>query len=541
MTRLLRPLVSPETYRALLYYVVSLGLGVVAFALLIAGWVTTLVLCITPLVVPLLIGLRAAVGQLARAEASVARDLLGTDTRPPTSTPGEGFWARGFNVLKDGAFWRQQAHLLLAWPIALIPLSLLSVAFQMITVPVWYRWGDSDGVFGLTNVDTFVETLPLLGIGLGLVVMTAYVVGPLTRLSRRLVTGLLAGEGDGVVRSPAHTRARRIRLLLIHTELTFAVSFVLVAIWALTTRDYFWPVWPLLSLGLVLGIHAWVVAVLLNADIPRIAAGSRWLAIEVGVAVLLSAFFIGIWAASTGGYFWPIWPIIGFVPFLIGHAGFILFWREHGRLDRIETLETSRAGAVDVQETELRRIERDLHDGAQARLVAVGMSLGMAEQKLETDPEAVRELLAEARRGAGEALDELRDLARGIHPPILTDRGLEAAVAALTARSPVPVALSVDVSGRPPAAVETAAYFTVSESLANVIKHADAHRVEIRIEQADGLLVAEVVDDGEGGADTSGRGLTGLRQRVEALDGRLRVTSPKGGPTTVRAELPCAS
>jgi signal transduction histidine kinase len=541
MTRLLRPLVSPETYRALLYYVVSLGLGVVAFTLLIAGWVATLVFAITPLAVPLLIGLRAAVGQLARAEASVARDLLGTDTRPPTSTPGEGFWSRGFNVLKDGAFWRQQAHLLLAWPIALIPLALLSVAFQMITLPVWYRWADSGDVFGFSNIDTFAETLPLLGIGLGVLVVVAYVVGPLARLSRRLVSGLLAGQGEGVVRSPAETRARRIRLLLIHTELTFAVSFVLVAIWALTTRDYFWPVWPLLSLGLVLGIHAWVVAVNVNTDIPRIAAGSRWLAVEVGVAGLISAFFVGVWAASTHGYFWPIWPIVGFTAFLIGHAGFLLFWREHGRLHRIETLETSRAGAVDVQETELRRIERDLHDGAQARLVAVGISLGMAEQKLETEPEAVRELLAEARRGAGEALDELRDLARGIHPPILTDRGLEAAVAALTARSPVPVALSVDVSGRPPAAVETAAYFTVSEALANVIKHAEARRVEIRIEKADGLLVAEVVDDGEGGADTSGRGLTGLRQRVEALDGRLRVTSPAGGPTTVRAELPCAS
>jgi signal transduction histidine kinase len=173
--------------------------------------------------------------------------------------------------------------------------------------------------------------------------------------------------------------------------------------------------------------------------------------------------------------------------------------------------------------------------------VALGMSLGRAEQALQTDPDAVRELLAEARHGAGEALEELRDLARGIHPPILTDRGLEAAVAALAARSPVPVTLSVDVRERPAAAVETAAYFTVSEALANAIKHARAGRVDIRIQAANGVLVAEIVDDGGGGADPSGRGLTGLRQRAEALDGSLHVTSPDGGPTTVRAELPCES
>ena len=196
---------------------------------------------------------------------------------------------------------------------------------------------------------------------------------------------------------------------------------------------------------------------------------------------------------------------------------------------------------MDAQEAELRRIERDLHDGAQARLVALGMNLGMAEQKLETDPEAVRELLAEARRGAGEALEELRDLARGIHPPILTDRGLEAALAALTVRSPLPVSVSVDVPERLPAAVEKAAYFVVAEALANVSKHAEASRMQVQISSADGVLVAEVVDDGRGGADPSGNGLTGLRRRVEALAGSLRVTSPAGGPTIVRAELPCGS
>jgi signal transduction histidine kinase len=194
---------------------------------------------------------------------------------------------------------------------------------------------------------------------------------------------------------------------------------------------------------------------------------------------------------------------------------------------------------VNVQESELRRIERDLHDGAQARLVALGMSIGMAEEKLRTDPEAARLLLAEARSDARDALEELRDLARGIRPPILTDRGLGAAIEALGARSPVPVTVSVDVSERPPDAVETAAYFVVAEALANAIKHASATRIDVTVTHSDGKLAAVVRDDGEGGADLDGSGLTGLEQRVRALDGELRVDSPAGGPTTVRAELPC--
>jgi signal transduction histidine kinase len=169
------------------------------------------------------------------------------------------------------------------------------------------------------------------------------------------------------------------------------------------------------------------------------------------------------------------------------------------------------------------------------------MSLGMAEQKLESDPEAVRELLAEARHGATEALEELRDLARGIHPPILTDRGLEAAIAALVSRSPIPVRLEVDVPTRPSAPIETAAYFTVSEALANAIKHSQASAVEIKIREAHDVLVTEISDDGRGGADPDGGGLKGLRQRIEALDGTMRVTSPDGGPTTVRAVMPCGS
>ena len=208
MNRLLRPFASPETYRALVFYLATLITGVLGFVLLAAGWPITLALAITPLVVPLLIGLRLGVGLLARAEANVARGLLGTTVDPPYATEGVGFWSRGFSVLKDPAFWRQQAHLLLSWPIALIPLSALSLALQLITLPIWYRWVDSADVFGRSNVDTFAETLPFLAAGLALLVVLVHLLGPLTVLSRWLASRLLAGDATAVARSPAELRAR---------------------------------------------------------------------------------------------------------------------------------------------------------------------------------------------------------------------------------------------------------------------------------------------------------------------------------------------
>jgi signal transduction histidine kinase len=194
---------------------------------------------------------------------------------------------------------------------------------------------------------------------------------------------------------------------------------------------------------------------------------------------------------------------------------------------------------VDQQEAELRRIERDLHDGAQARLVALGMSIGMAEQKMKDDPDGARELLEEARAGAGQALKELRDLARGIHPPVLADRGLEAAVTALADASPLRVTVHAGIGSRPAAPVESAAYFVVAETLANAGKHSRARRVDIRMARDEDMLTVEVADDGVGGADPTGGGLSGLRRRIEALDGTLRVASPPGGPTLIRAEMPC--
>jgi signal transduction histidine kinase len=208
---------------------------------------------------------------------------------------------------------------------------------------------------------------------------------------------------------------------------------------------------------------------------------------------------------------------------------------------RVERLTETRAGAVDAAAAELHRIERDLHDGAQARLVALALDLGMAEERFDRDPDGARALVGEAREEARRALAELRDLARGIRPSLLAERGLGPAIEALAARSPIPAHATVDVPHRPPAPVENAAWFVVSEALANAGKHSGAVHATVRVAQRDGALHVEVADDGRGGADPYGAGLRGLAQRVRALDGDLEITSPPGGPTVVRAELPCAS
>jgi signal transduction histidine kinase len=208
---------------------------------------------------------------------------------------------------------------------------------------------------------------------------------------------------------------------------------------------------------------------------------------------------------------------------------------------RVVALSATRAAALDGQQRELRRIERDLHDGAQARLVALSVDLGLAEETFEADPVQARRLLATARDEADRTLADLRELVRGIGPPILADRGLGAALDAVTARSPIPVSLTVELTDRLPPATELAAYFVICECLANAAKHSRARQMTVTVRRAGRNCRLIVTDDGVGGADPSGSGLTGLADRVAALDGVFTVDSPAGGPTTVRAELPCAS
>ncbi|MEV7309018.1 sensor histidine kinase [Streptomyces microflavus] len=208
---------------------------------------------------------------------------------------------------------------------------------------------------------------------------------------------------------------------------------------------------------------------------------------------------------------------------------------------RVDRLTETRHEAVDTAASELRRIERDLHDGAQARLVAMGMNLGTIEALIEKDPAQAKKMLAMARESSAEALTELRDLVRGIHPPVLAERGLGDAVRALALRLPVATEVTVELPGRAEASVESAAYFAVSEALTNAVKHAGGDRIWVDLHHGGGMLRISVTDNGGGGARIgSGSGLSGIERRLGTFDGVLAVSSPAGGPTMVTMELPCA-
>ncbi|MET9172652.1 histidine kinase [Streptomyces misionensis] len=208
---------------------------------------------------------------------------------------------------------------------------------------------------------------------------------------------------------------------------------------------------------------------------------------------------------------------------------------------RVAEVSESRAGVVDAADAERRRIERDLHDGAQQRLVSMAVNLGLAKATLPDLPEHARKVIDEAHREAKEAIEELNNLVRGLHPAVLDDRGLDAALSGIAERAPLPVRVEVDLPQRPSPAVEAVAYFVVSEALANVVKHAHAAQAEVSVERIGDTILICVSDDGVGGADSAaGSGLAGLAKRVASIDGILSVNSPVGGPTLVSVELPCA-
>ncbi|KRC53672.1 hypothetical protein ASE19_13255 [Nocardioides sp. Root79] len=262
-------------------------------------------------------------------------------------------------------------------------------------------------------------------------------------------------------------------------------------------------------------------------------------AMSVGFVVSLLAVVL-----LLGVVTWPVWWY-GVGPLMRARACVDRALLTVGRTEhlerRVQALTESRAVVVDHSAAELRRIERDLHDGPQARLAAVSLHLGLADDLFESDPDAARRLINEARSTSSAALGELRDVVRGVHPPVLADRGLTGAVSALALDMALPVELALDVPDRLPAPVESAVYFTVAECLANAGKHAGADQTWISLRHADGVLRGEVGDDGRGGADPStGSGLQGIAARLAAFDGILSVSSPAGGPTVVRWEVPCA-
>jgi signal transduction histidine kinase len=334
---------------------------------------------------------------------------------------------------------------------------------------------------------------------------------------RRLPQGSLLARARTRVRDPAVWRDLAFLLLLLPTG---AVEFALViGAFALPLVTLVLPMWLFVAFpeGIPLGQGV-------RIDTP------------------LEALIIAIVTL-------PVSALVGYL-LVIGmseaHAalGRTLLWPgKRARLaQRVEELTESRSRAVEAAIAERRRIERDLHDGAQQRLISLAMGLGMAKEKMVTDPETARELVEEAHGEVKRTLAEIRNLVRGIYPAVLSDRGLDAAISALAVRYPVPVEVDVELDGRPPEVAETTAYFVVAETLANVAKHSGASEAQVFVRREykpQDRLVVEVVDDGKGGADSdAGTGLVGLADRIASLDGRLFVDSPAGGPTRVRAELP---
>lgn len=301
----------------------------------------------------------------------------------------------------------------------------------------------------------------------------------------------------------------------------------------------FWPAWVWLGLLTTVALTSWVERVR--------AGGTSALGLHaelLGIAVLHC---LAVWLlAGAGAPFWPAWVLLGALASGGGHATLRARGlrpdgdREIALTARVSRLEQTRRGALDVQAAELRRIERDLHDGAQARLVALTMRLGRAEARLDDDPDTAA-LIRAAREDAYAAISELRDLARGIAPPVLADRGLVAAIEALGERAPLAVTVDGVLRRRPPPVVETAAYFVASEALTNVAKHAPHATARVEVGERGGELLLVVADDGPGGAVETGSGLTGLRQRVAALDGSLLLRSPAGEGTRLEVVLPCGS
>jgi len=255
-------------------------------------------------------------------------------------------------------------------------------------------------------------------------------------------------------------------------------------------------------------------------------AAEAWLAAPQGLLILIGGLLAAPWLLGLQQRFAKL--------FLGPTTNAALTWRVH-------QLTAIRADTVDAQATELRRIERDLHDGAQARLVSLSMCIGLAEELMHRDPHAAQLLLTEAREASSAALVELRHLVRGIHPPVLAERGLDGAVQALALVLPLPVAVDMELHGRAQTPVESAVYFAVAEVLANVIKHSGAHGASVSGRFLHGVLCVVVRDDGGGGADPRlGTGLRGIERRLAAFDGTMVLSSPRGGPTVVTLEVPCA-
>jgi signal transduction histidine kinase len=387
----------------------------------------------------------------------------------------------------------------------------------------------------------FVVLVTLLSTGLGLAITLIglpILVGTMlfwtygARFERLRVEALLGlrisnpyrklPEGPALERLRAHVRDPHVWLDLLYLFLLFpigiaefviAVTTVSVTIATLTLPLYYWMDGS--------GVASFVF---FDRHINSLPEASAVALIGIPLLLVTPYIFVGV----SRGHAWLARNLLGSN-------------REAELTARVDQLSASRSRAMDAALAELQRIERDLHDGAQQRLVKLSMDLGMAREKIKTDPAAAEALIVEAHEESKRAMAEIRDLARGILPAVLTDRGLDPAISALAGRSPVPVTVDVCLADRLPTPVETTAYFVVAEALTNVARHSQATEAHVVVKQDDGMLHIDVVDNGVGGADDSnGTGLSGLRDRLAAVDGTLTVSSPAGGPTRLHAEIPCA-
>ncbi|HEX4018470.1 MAG TPA: sensor histidine kinase [Frankiaceae bacterium] len=376
-------------------------------------------------------------------------------------------------------------------------------------------------VVGLT---VSLGTLPAFLLGLPLFIAFGFACRGLARLERhriRLFLGIeipdVPGPAKGFRGQFVHGPTwRAAGYFLLHFPLGVVTFSVVISVWG--------------AAGSLLAMPWWLHRVpSRRADLGALTVTDQrtaWLLAAAGLLVLVVAALLTYGLTSLEG---------ALARALLGPTS-----RDLER--QVDQLRDSRSRVVDSVDAERRRIERDLHDGAQQRLVAVAMNLGRARSHYDEDPAVARGLLDEAHRDAKQALAELRDLARGIHPAVLTDRGLDAALSGLAGRSPVPVTVSVAAGPRCTPTIEAIAYFVVSEALANIAKHAEASRAAVSVHRRGDRLLVEVTDDGRGGVDASrGSGIAGLRDRVAGVDGTLEVSSPAGGPTTLKAELPCGS
>jgi len=382
----------------------------------------------------------------------------------------------------------------------------------------------------VTGLAVGVGLLPVLGIGALILIATFWLLGQFARAERARFA-LLLGEN---IPAPPPVPAGLTGWRLAWRAMTRAtpwknLSYALVRL-------------PLSAIEAALAFVVWGAAIALtllpayNAALP-------------GGAAHFGGFRLGgIWwellAVVTGLWLLVAAPIVTRALALADTAVARLLIGSSDRAEltaRIGELETSRARVLDAAEAERIRIERDLHDGAQQRLVSLAMELGRARAKFASDPQAAEAIVGQAHDQAKQALAEIRNLVRGVHPPVLTDRGLDAALSGLAALSPIPVTVQADLPVRPPASIEAIAYFVVAEALTNVAKHAKASHAEVTVRRSGDTLTLVIRDDGIGGADPSGQGLSGLAARVAGVDGNLRVRSPAGGPTLLEVELPCGS